>query len=76
MSKTYLSINVHDAAVERINYLFDRFETICVSFSGGKDSTVLLHLASMVAKERERNIHVMFIDWEAQYEATIPTLPK
>lgn len=71
MTKTYLSINVFDAAIERINYLFDKFNSICVSFSGGKDSTVLLHLASAVALQRNRKIHVMFIDWEAQYTATI-----
>ena len=69
--KTPLSINVHDAAIERLNYVFDRFERICVSFSGGKDSTVLLHLAQQIAVERRRTIDVMFIDWEAQYDATI-----
>ena len=69
--KTQLPINVHDAALERLGYVFDRFERVCVSFSGGKDSTVLLHLAHQVAQERGRTIDVMFIDWEAQYGATI-----
>lgn len=69
--KTQLPINVHAAAIERLNYVFARFERVCVSFSGGKDSTVLLHLAHQVAQERGRSIDVMFIDWEAQYAATI-----
>ncbi len=69
--KTYLPINVYDAALERLRFVFDRFERVCVSFSGGKDSTVLLHLAQRVAQERGREIDVFFVDWEAQYEATI-----
>lgn len=69
--KTQLPIDVHAAAIERLGYIFDRFERVCVSFSGGKDSTVLLHLAHQVAQERGRTIDAMFIDWEAQYDATI-----
>lgn len=69
--KTYLPINVCDAAQQRIRYVFDHFERVCVSFSGGKDSTVLLHLAWREAQARGRTLDVMFIDWEAQYQATI-----
>lgn len=70
-TKTFLPINVYEAALQRLNFVFDEFERICVSFSGGKDSTVLLSLASKVATERGRKIDVLFIDWEAQYTATI-----
>lgn len=69
--KTYLSINVYEAARERLRFVFDRFERVCVSFSGGKDSTVLLHMALQEARERGRTVDVIFIDWEAQYSATI-----
>lgn len=71
MTKTYLDIDVNAAADKRLAYLFDHFEHVCVSFSGGKDSTVLLDKARRVAVARNRTIDVLFIDWEAQYQATI-----
>ncbi|MDI9393287.1 MAG: DUF3440 domain-containing protein [Synergistota bacterium] len=70
--KTYLDINVLEAAKRRMDYIFDEFDRVCVSFSGGKDSTVLLHLAINEARKRGRlPVEVLFIDWEAQYQATI-----
>lgn len=70
-TKVYLDTNVHDSAVERFEFIFDTFERVCVSFSGGKDSTVLLDMARREAQRRGRTIDVLFIDWEAQYRATI-----
>ena len=32
------------AAVHRIEWLFETFSSVCLSFSGGKDSTVLLQV--------------------------------
>ncbi|WP_040328393.1 DUF3440 domain-containing protein [Clostridium ihumii] len=69
--KLYNNTNVYDAAKERINYIFDEFENICVSFSGGKDSGVVLNLCIDEARKRNRKIGVMFIDLEAFYEKTI-----
>lgn len=66
-----LPINVLEAATRRLNWVFDTFDKICLSFSGGKDSTVLFHLTARIARERGRKFHVLFIDWEAQYELTI-----
>ena len=74
MAKTYLDKNVLEAAQERIQFVFDRFDTICVSYSGGKDSTVLLQLALEEARRRDRVIDVLFIDLEAQYRVTIETV--
>ena len=51
--------------------MFDEFETIIVSFSGGKDSGVVLNMAIDEARKRDRKIHVMFIDLEAFYAHTI-----
>lgn len=33
--------NVFDAALERINYLFDEFPNVVAGISGGKDSSLL-----------------------------------
>lgn len=71
MSKIPLGINVLEAANARIKRVFDDFPRIYVSFSGGKDSTVLLHLAMEEAIRRNRKIGVLFIDFEAQYRHTI-----
>lgn len=69
--KIGLGVDVLTAAQERISWVFDRFERICVSFSAGKDSTVLLHLVADEAKRRNRKFALLFIDWEAQFRATI-----
>lgn len=69
--KRGIGTNVLIAARARIAFTFDNFERVCVSFSGGKDSTVLMHLACAEARVRGRRVAVLFIDWEAQYRATI-----
>jgi len=69
--KTYIGKSVLVAAVERIGYTFDHFEEVCVSFSGGKDSTVMLHLVMEEAIRRNRKVSLLFIDLEAQYRYTI-----
>jgi len=69
--KRPLPCNVLEAAKERIRWTFDEFERVCVSFSGGKDSTVTLHLVAEEARRRNRKFWVLFIDWEAQYQLLI-----
>jgi len=69
--KVYRLQNVLDAARERLTLLFERFEHVVVSVSGGKDSPVLFSLALAEARRRERTLHVFFIDQEAEYAATI-----
>lgn len=70
-TKVYLDMDVLQAAQGRISFIFDKFENICVSFSAGKDSTVMLHLVMDEAKRRQRKVSVLFIDWEAQFNLTI-----
>ena len=72
--KKYSEVNVLDASRERISYAFDNFERIYVSFSGGKDSSVMLHLVMEEAAKRGRKVGVLIIDLEAQYHATIEHL--
>lgn len=75
MAKKYnLDKTVYQAAIERIQQVFDLFESVCVSLSGGKDSTVLFHLAYDEAQRRGKVLHVLIIDLEGQYKLTIDHL--
>lgn len=65
-------MNVHEAALSRIAYIFDEFEQVVVSFSGGKDSGVMLQLALEVAIKKNAldKMVVYHLDYEAQYQMT------
>jgi predicted phosphoadenosine phosphosulfate sulfurtransferase len=67
----YLDETVLDAARRRIAFVFDHHKDIVVSISGGKDSTVLAHLALAEADRRGRQIGVYFLDEEVVYESTV-----
>ena len=69
-TKKYLDIDVLTAARQRISYTFDHFEKLFISFSGGKDSSVMFHLVMDEAIKRNRKVAVMLIDFEAQYKKT------
>lgn len=69
--KIELGINVLAAAQQRIAWVFDTFPRIYVSFSGGKDSAVMLHLVMHEAIKRNRKVGLLFVDLEAQYKLTI-----
>lgn len=69
--KKYSDSDVFTEGNVRISYVFDNFEKIYVSFSGGKDSTVMLHMVMEEAIKRNRRVGVMIIDLEGQYEYTI-----
>jgi predicted phosphoadenosine phosphosulfate sulfurtransferase len=71
MPKYNLNKNVYEASIERLNYTFDNFKRIYLSFSAGKDSTVMLHLAMDIAKQRNRKIGILIVDLEGQYKLTI-----
>ena len=76
IQKIRTDVNVLYAAIHRIEWLFETFSSVCLSFSGGKDSTVLLHLTADVARRKKRRFSVLFIDWEAQYQCTIAHILK
>ena len=69
--KVYQVCSVLDAAKRRISEAFDELEVLYISFSGGKDSTVMMHLVCQEARKRNRKVGVFIIDLEAQYTATI-----
>lgn len=70
-SRHYLGVDVLSAARERIAWVFDNCPRIYVSFSGGKDSTVMLHLVMAEAIRRQRKVGLLFVDLEGQYKLTI-----
>jgi 3'-phosphoadenosine 5'-phosphosulfate sulfotransferase (PAPS reductase)/FAD synthetase len=60
----FLDISCVDAARERVRHVYDTFDTVCVQFSGGKDSTVL-YLAKEIHEERGLGpVKVIFRDEE------------
>lgn len=50
--RMFLDMSVVDAARQRIRHVYDTFDTVCVQFSGGKDSSAVLYLAKEVHEER------------------------
>jgi predicted phosphoadenosine phosphosulfate sulfurtransferase len=66
-------LNVYNASVERIEYIFNNFERIYVSFSGGKDSGVLLNLCIDYVRKHniDKKIGVMVMDNEANYTLSL-----
>lgn len=71
IAKKYQKYSVHTASQGRISKVFDDFEKIYISFSGGKDSSVMMHLVLAEAMKRDRKVGVLVIDLEAQYKDTI-----
>ncbi len=76
MSKKYLEKDVLQAAFERLEIIFDEFENVYISVSGGKDSSVMIQLANIVAKKKNKKFDVLYIDFEAQYRHTIEHIQK
>jgi predicted phosphoadenosine phosphosulfate sulfurtransferase len=70
-TKVYNNKTVLEASKERISLTFDNFQNIYISFSGGKDSSVMTHLVLAEAKKRNRKVCLLIIDLEAQYNDTI-----
>jgi predicted phosphoadenosine phosphosulfate sulfurtransferase len=69
--KIYQKKNVREAAEDRMRWLFQEFENVYLSFSGGKDSTVILNLALQISEELNRlPLKVMFLDQEGEWQAT------
>ena len=76
MPKIYLEKNVLEATFERLEIIIENFENIYFSVSAGKDSSVMVQLANIVAKKMNKKFDVLFIDLEAQYRRTIEHLEE
>ncbi len=72
MKKRYSERNVYEELQERLKFVFEEFENIYVSFSGGKDSGLLLNLVLDFKRKYypDRKIGVFHQDFEAQYSYT------
>ena len=66
-------VNVHAAATARIDFIFKNFKRIYLSFSGGKDSGVMLNLTLDYMRKNgiTQKIGVMILDNEANYEHSL-----
>ncbi|MBE6693948.1 MAG: DUF3440 domain-containing protein [Ruminococcaceae bacterium] len=72
MKKRYLQESVYSALLGRLKYIFEEFDNIFVSFSGGKDSGLLLEMTLDFQKRYypHKTIGVYHQDFEAQYTVT------
>jgi len=58
------SLNVFDAARQRAEFIFEKYKTVIVSFSGGKDSTCVFYIMYETALRLKREMHVLLFDEE------------
>lgn len=68
-SKNYIDQNVYDATNKRLEFIFNEFDNVMISFSGGKDSGVLLNLSYEYAKKHNMTdkLALYTMDYEAGY---------
>lgn len=67
-----LEMDVFEAARQRMKYVYENFDDVVISWSGGKDSSACLELAREAAYEQGKlPIKVMFLDEEVIYPETL-----
>jgi len=70
--RIYTEESVYEAALKRFEFLFEEFDRVIVNISGGKDSTIVMELALIVARKLNRlPLEVMFFDQEAEIMSVI-----
>ena len=78
MVRQYQEENVYEALQKRFHFLFQEFENIYVSFSGGKDSGLLLNLLLDFKRQHYPNrlVGMFHQDFEALYSMTTEYVEK
>lgn len=73
MRKYNKNINVFEASTSRLDFIFKNFSRIYISFSGGKDSGVMLNLVLDYMRKNniKKKIGLMTLDNEANYEYSL-----
>ena len=75
--RLFLDASCVDAARARIRHVYDTFDTVCIQFSGGKDSTAVLYLAKEVHEERGLGpVKVIFRDEEMVSPRTVEYIER
>lgn len=71
--RRYLEKDVYEAAQERLHFIFKKFPRIYLSFSGGKDSGVMLNLVVDFMRKHgiKEKIGLMTMDNECNYEHSL-----
>ena len=66
-------LNVYEQTQVRLGKIFDSFDNVYVSFSGGKDSSLLLFLCINYIRKHcpGRKLGVFHMDYEVQYNETL-----
>lgn len=62
--------NVYDLAQERLRVIFQNFDNIYISFSGGKDSGVLLNLCIDYIRKHNLKEKLGYFIWIMKYSTT------
>jgi predicted phosphoadenosine phosphosulfate sulfurtransferase len=70
-TQRYTGETVLAAARRRIAFVFDHFDEVICSISGGKDSTALAHLALSEAHRRGVRIGLFLLDEEVLYQSSV-----
>lgn len=76
MGKYYVLENVLLAAEKRLIYIFERFDYVYFSLSGGKDSGAMVQLADVVAHNLNKKFDLLILDIEANYSSTRSFIEK
>lgn len=78
MQRQYIEKDVYTSLLERLHFIFQEFDNIYLSFSGGKDSGLLLNITLDFQKKYypQKKIGVFHQDFEAQYNATTEYIEK
>lgn len=72
------SKNVYQASQERLKFIFENFERVYLSFSGGKDSGVMLNLVIDYVRRHniKTKIGIQILDNEANYTYSLDFMHK